>query len=975
MVLVPHKYLVESMPVEELRRTFAARTHTLKYLLDELRGQAASRTLKSYFIYGPRGSGKTTVVRMLCLSINEDPTLRAAWLPVVLPEEVHGVASLRDLLAAILRTLSEAGAACAPEWHQRVEAERDDRASRDLAIQAVREIARQESRRLIVIVENLDNVFRRAPERGLDRQERATLRRLLMENDPCLMLVGTGVRMFPELERYDEALFQYFLPVRLERLDDEQVRDILFCRAEFDGNAHFATQYHANLESIKPLTRLTGGNPRLILYLYEIITVGNIASVVEALRSLVDSLTPLFKDIIEHQMTRQQAKVMDALMRAGGTAKPSDLVKPTRLTLNAVTSQLVRLRETQVLEVHGGGKGRAAYYSVPDQIFCTWYQIRYLRPHQRRIEFFIEFLRLWFAEETRRDMLRRLVSGKEQPLGLKKFDEPLAAEYIAATLKDTPYEREARDLALRGWLAKGRLDEAAFALAEFEGLGAGGRLQYEAGAYRGLGMWALQGGDLQTAIRTLNEAVDREPTNTDAVFSLGLAFGSSGDHERAGSCFDRALASPGISVQLRSQALHNRGVSRARRGDAEGAIADYSAVIELPGAPVEVVALALYNRGVSRAQREDTEGAIADCSTVIELPGAPAEVVTQALLTRGVSRAQREDTEGAIADWSTVIELPGAPSKVVTQALLLRGISRAQRGDAEGELADYSAVIELPGAPTEVVAKALVNRGISRLRRGDPRGAIADYSAVIELPGAPAELVAKALFNRGASRLQLGDSEGAIADFSAVVELPGTPIDQVAEALFIRGMSRALLGDREGELADYSAVIDLPGATGEVVALARYHRGSDKAARRHLDEALEDLRAAAIIPEAEDGVRNSAVTETLSTANALGRLDEEMLAFARAALDAVEGERRIRGIAAVLGALASPEMRGSWPQIYRALLQGQPPDVGDKLRPLLPVCEVLETGDLSRLDPLAPAERAFAQELIADFSEMEAPSA
>jgi tetratricopeptide (TPR) repeat protein len=745
MAVVPHKYMVESMPVEELRGTFAARTHTLDYLLGELRGQAASRTLKSYFIYGPRGSGKTTLVRMLSLRINEDPGLRAAWLPVVLPEEVHGVASLRDLLSAILRALSEAGVSCASEWHQRVEAERDDRASRDLAIQAVREIARQQARRLIVFVENLDNVFRRAPERGLDRQERATLRRLLMENDPCLMLVGTGVRIFPELERYDEALFQYFLPVRLERLDDEQVREILFCRAAFDGNPDFATGYRLNLDKIKSLTRLTGGNPRLILYLYEIITVGNIASVVEALRSLVDSLTPLLKDVLEHQMTRQQAKVLDALMRAGGTAKPSDLVKPTRLTLNAVTSQLVRIREMQVLEVHGGGKGRAAYYSVPDQLFCTWYQIRYLRPHQRRIEFFIEFLRLWFAEETRRDMLLRLVSGKEQPLGMKKFDEPLAAEYIAATLKDTPHEREARDLALRGWLAKGRLDEAAFALAEFEGWGATGRLQYEAGAYRGLGMWALQGGDLQTAVQTLKEAVDREPTNTDAILFLGIAFGTSGDHERAGECFDRALASPGISVQLRSQALFGRGVSRAQRGDTEGAIADFSAVIELPGAP------------------------------------------------------------------------------------------------------------------------------------------------------------------------------------------------------------------------------------GDLVAVARFNLGSEKAAMGRREEALEDWMVAARAPEAPDEVRSDAVRQTLRAADALGRLDEEMLAFARAALDALESERRVRGIVAVLGGLASPEMRASWPRIYRALLQGQPADVGDKLQYLRPVCEVLESGDPSRLDPLPPAERAFAQELVAKFGQAKAP--
>ncbi|MBM4087770.1 MAG: hypothetical protein FJ272_23515, partial [Planctomycetes bacterium] len=125
MALVAHKYMVDQMPVEELRATFAAREHTLDYLVNSLRAQTASKTLTSYLITGPRGAGKTTIVRMFCLRIESDPELSAAWLPIRFPEELRGVSSLRDLLAATLERLAQDGLAAAQDWARRVQAEMD----------------------------------------------------------------------------------------------------------------------------------------------------------------------------------------------------------------------------------------------------------------------------------------------------------------------------------------------------------------------------------------------------------------------------------------------------------------------------------------------------------------------------------------------------------------------------------------------------------------------------------------------------------------------------------------------------------------------------------------------------------------------------------------------------------------------------------------------------------------------------------
>ena len=184
MSLVAHKYTPSEMSEAELDATFAARGHTVDYLLKSLRNQIHSGTLSSFVVTGPRGAGKSTVIRMVALRLTRDPELSRAWLPVVFPEEQFSVASLRDFLAAILRELTTSGLPNAKAWLEKVEAESNDEQSQQLAVTGLREITRKTRKRLVVFVENLNLLL----EECLDDQMKGTLRRLLM-TDPFMLLI------------------------------------------------------------------------------------------------------------------------------------------------------------------------------------------------------------------------------------------------------------------------------------------------------------------------------------------------------------------------------------------------------------------------------------------------------------------------------------------------------------------------------------------------------------------------------------------------------------------------------------------------------------------------------------------------------------------------------------------------------------------------------------------------------------------
>ena len=255
----------------------------------------------------------------------------------------------------------------------------------------------------------------------------------------------------------------------MENLDDEQVEELLLTRARLEGCQDFLEHYDENRGKVRAITYLTGGNPKLVVMLYEILSRHQILPVVQALRETIDKLTPLLKEVLE-EMPRQQSKILDALMRLDGVASPSQVAELSRLPLNAVTTQLGRLKEARLVESEGGGRGRPATYRVRDQMLRTWYQMRYLRPARRRVEVFVEFLRAWFSladrlallDGFRRDLAASMSSGLRQRAG----EIALSMDYFAASIEEPPERaRQVREVAW-AYFQAGQTKEAALSLAD-----------------------------------------------------------------------------------------------------------------------------------------------------------------------------------------------------------------------------------------------------------------------------------------------------------------------------------------------------------------------------------------------------------------------------------------------------------------------------------------------------------------------------
>src|SRR5690606_3826363 len=222
---------------------------------------------------GPRGYGKTTLVLRLAAAIRGDPSLGQLWHPITFSEEVE-VANPGELWAEAVFFLGKQTGE--PRWreaYERLRREPDDERLRVLALAELRAFAEREGKRLLVVVENLQTLF----TEQLSVDDAWTIRHTL-QSEPWLMLVTTSTARFGAIDSPDQALYELFRVLELDRLSPREC-------------AHLFNQLGST--QIDPLRGralqiLTGGNPRLLVVLARFVQGSPLHSLVDDFARLID---------------------------------------------------------------------------------------------------------------------------------------------------------------------------------------------------------------------------------------------------------------------------------------------------------------------------------------------------------------------------------------------------------------------------------------------------------------------------------------------------------------------------------------------------------------------------------------------------------------------------------------------------------------------------------------------------------------
>ncbi len=382
----------------DVRARFVVRQAELDELLAHLREPAPPRHA---LVVGPRGMGKSLLLRRVAVEAADDAELAARWLPVLMAEELYEVTSVGELwLAALARLAAILGDADLVAQHRALLAEPDPARMGTLALQRLLGAVRGRGRKVLLLAENLDMLL----GDQMSSDEGWTLRQAL-QTEPDLLLMASAVTTFAQMEEGGEAFYGFFHRVDLRPLHDAEVRTLWqdVTGVDLDG------------DRAVPVRILTGGNPRLITVLGRFSQQPDLGNLRQDLELLIDEYTPFFKANIE-ALPAVERKVFGILADIWAPATAAEVAERARIDTSkasALIGRLVRRGAVQIVDLEEAPGRRR--YELTERLYNLYHLLR--RPGgDGRVSALVDILtHMYEPDRLEREVWRNIVHTSPAP--------------------------------------------------------------------------------------------------------------------------------------------------------------------------------------------------------------------------------------------------------------------------------------------------------------------------------------------------------------------------------------------------------------------------------------------------------------------------------------------------------------------------------------------------------------------------------
>ena len=445
---------------DELEQSFVARHEILADLLGTIRARATDGPCQHTLLIGPRGMGKTTMGLMCLRRTAQDPALAARWQPVPFHEESYGIGDLADLWLTALRHLAQATGDS--QWGEKADAlvagERDANRQAAYALAALLDFHQESGKRLLLFIENLDQVLAQI---GDERQIHAL--RAALTQHPELLLLGSANTVFKAIHSHSQPFYEFFRLVFLRGLDADETRLLLEAAAREQPREGLLDRIDEETGRLETIRRLTGGNPRLLKLACRMMAESPLGTALEDLERLIDEQTPYFKGRIE-ELPPQLRRVFHCLAEGWRPLLAKEVAATSKLSSSHASAQLRQLVEKGYAKEHRLANSKRVRYEVVDRFYNIYYLLRLSHQGRGRFERLLQFLQDLFGVVGMRTLYEAALSELREGTAAKERGDLISvlAEHVAGDQGfggRAGWMREAAkvagDTVIDGWFRKG----------------------------------------------------------------------------------------------------------------------------------------------------------------------------------------------------------------------------------------------------------------------------------------------------------------------------------------------------------------------------------------------------------------------------------------------------------------------------------------------------------------------------------------
>jgi tetratricopeptide (TPR) repeat protein len=343
-------------------------------------------------LIGPRGIGKTHILSLVASRVRaaaQADSIVLAWLE----EDPWSIGSYEKFLAAIVaRVAAETSDPDLGEKADELHARRDEGGS--AAEQAMRDALGE--KRLVLLVENLDEIFRRIGDNGQERF------RAFVENWQQVLIVATAPQLFEGVQLHESPFYGFFSITHLEELRLESAAELMRRIAELRGDADLVKFLSTDVAErrLAAIEALAGGHPRIWLLLSGCVSIKAIDELVPLFLEALDDLTPYYQDRLR-ELSDQQQELVVLLSEAGGALSNRALAERSGIAQNQVAVILRQLtergyvRRAEVPEEIATGDARMSFWELREPLMRLCLDVKQARG--RPLRMVVEFLRAWYG--------------------------------------------------------------------------------------------------------------------------------------------------------------------------------------------------------------------------------------------------------------------------------------------------------------------------------------------------------------------------------------------------------------------------------------------------------------------------------------------------------------------------------------------------------------------------------------------------